>query len=162
MTEKIQEQLNANLILAARAGNVSAIRESIHSGAQVNFWDHYALNEAVKANSKSAVDVLLSLGANPRANDSKAVVSAAFAGNSPILETLLTHGGEADAQSGFAIDCAIKSGKKACVDLLLVHCKNLRKLLENPETPKLVKALLQTRFPQMSPQPALASGPDME
>lgn len=101
----LARDINVELINAARAGNVTEVRDLIAEGADINAKNaagKTVLMVAANLGNARIVDILLSEGADVNAKDnleSTALIAAAYKGNLHILKALLAQGADVNAES---------------------------------------------------------------
>jgi ankyrin repeat protein len=136
-----EESLNDRLILAARQGNLSAVRSLIERGAELNAQSaegNTALIQAVHARNADVVKWLLSKGAdvNRKTNVGfTALMAAAYMKQQGIVDMLLARNAEVDAQKADTgmtpLMFAAHEGDAGIVKSLLARGANVR--LKNNE-----------------------------
>jgi|GEM_PF-5068858 hypothetical protein len=96
MEERHQMELNANLINAARQGNVKGVSGSLERGAEPNaiIENTSALIEAVKVGKSAMIEDLLDGGAdiNLKVNNQSPLAAAVASGKPSIVSLLLDRG----------------------------------------------------------------------
>ncbi|MCL5260936.1 MAG: ankyrin repeat domain-containing protein [Gammaproteobacteria bacterium] len=132
---KHQEELNANLLEAAKHGNLDAVQHLVTAGANVaNVKDKYsctALLWAACYGHTTTVKWLLEHGAriDERSNyGSTALLEAAWRGHTATVEWLLEHGARIDEGvmvAGATLLGAARNGKTATIEWLLNHGANI-------------------------------------
>ncbi len=115
------------LTLAARVGDVTAIRSLLEAGANVDLpgdGGRSPLEVAAAAGQKAAVRALLKGGANPSFETDtgvSALEAAATKGHVETAAILLEHGGSTDAQKSSALYRANQSGSAEMARVLLAE-----------------------------------------
>jgi ankyrin repeat protein len=122
---------DAQLIQAAKDGNLSTVQTLLAQGADINAKGKYgttALMDAVRKGHTKIVEVLLANGADVNAKDDKlgstALMSAAMKGHTETVEALLAKGADVNAKDkdGFtALTFAAFSGNTKTVEVLLAQ-----------------------------------------
>jgi ankyrin repeat protein len=123
---------------AARDGNVTAVREALVAGVDVNqTWEQQsALFAAVSSDQEAMVRFLLDnqANANTSVQGQSALHVASDLGNMPIVELLLCNGSETDvvnSQSFTPLAIAAMSGHEDIAQLLIQYGAKVAKTLES-------------------------------
>jgi ankyrin repeat protein len=120
--------INGQLVLAARAGQVQRVASLLESGAQVNSRDRNGdtpLNMAAARGNADLVDLLLRSKADvqlPNLTGVTPLMGAAYAGNAQIVRRLLEAGARIDPVDRVKKNAAVYAaaqGCAACLDELL-------------------------------------------
>ncbi len=121
----LAEDLNEELLAAARKGDAKAVTALLARGADVNAKTRYGVTPLIYASGKGHADVvrvLLAHGANPNAKDTfygaTPMAMAADKGDAAIVKQLLEKGAE---DADIALDAGVATGKLELVKVVLAH-----------------------------------------
>jgi len=139
---------SVDIHLAAREGNIEAVKQAIDDGADLNAKDNVnmtPLHWAANGGHKEIVELLITNGANVNARTPRMVGwhtplhDAAAAGHKEVAELLIAEGADVNAKdSTFGrtlLHIAAREGHKEIVELLIAKGADVNAKDKNGETP---------------------------
>ena len=146
LSEEEQAEVNAQLIEAARTGDMQNLKEAIDGKAQldaVNEDGQSALYAAIARSDMDMVTLLLEEGASVSGSDQQApplLLMPAHNGHTPLLRLLIEKGAdpnEATGEGRTALMAAAAMGRPEAVRILLEHDADINAADESGMTPLL-------------------------
>lgn len=137
-----ERDINDQLILASRKGDLNKVKELLGKGANVNAREKVtgegqpALFHAASYGHTEIVKLLIEKGANVNAKP-PALTVAAWAGHAETVRVLLEAGAMVNAEDDghTALTDAVRKDHRQVVQLLLVHGANVNARLPDGNTP---------------------------